>query len=214
MAFAHDEAYDARKAQGKGHSEEYFCKGVEICVSWQPFEYIKESLAAWNNEEYLWAYSTGKVVYDASGEIRRLVESIKPYPTEIKIRRLFWHYFFLMTWGPCNLGKTINRKEYESAAVQLYQAVSHLIKICFLLEDKFAPNPKWWFYEMRKLPFSSSLLPNIREVLCIKELQPSELLEKLNILEKLIDIVKAKLREAGVPEEKLGEDWWRYEPVY
>jgi hypothetical protein len=65
---------------------------------------------------------------------------------------------------------------------------------------------------MKKLDLGKKMVPKLRKIMCIAELNPQELRDKLTILKRMRQKLKPYLLDAGIEEEKIGPDWWKFEP--
>jgi hypothetical protein len=65
---------------------------------------------------------------------------------------------------------------------------------------------------MAKLKLGRKLLPALKETMCVPELSPKVLRDKLATLEMIQKTLKPYLIAAGVEKEKIGPNWWRFEP--
>lgn len=205
------EAVAARKAMGKGYNETYVHESVEICIDWHPLAEIKKELENWKNDATLWSLSKANILLDKRGVIRRLLGNIKPYPKEVRKKKLFLRFYWLSYY--LNIIETsIKRREYETAAYCVYSSVKELSEILFLIENQFIPIEKWRFHELKKLRIGREFLPRIQEVMRIARLTIEELEDKLTLLRKMHDELKQHLVKAGVEKERIGPDWWRFEP--
>lgn len=211
IIIATPEAVSERKAEGKGYNETYAYRGVEICIDWHSLRELQSELNNWQNDVSLWSLSQAKVLLDEQGEIKRLLESIKPYPNEIRRKKLFLHFYWLSYYLDI-IETSIRRSEYETAIFHIYSFVKEFSEILFLIENKFIPIEKWRFHEMKKLDLGKRMLPKLRKIMCIAELNSQELQDKLTILKSMRQKLKLYLLAAGIEEEKIGSDWWKFEP--
>jgi hypothetical protein len=62
------------------------------------------------------------------------------------------------------------------------------------------------------LKLGRKLLSLLRETMCIPRLSSTTLKSKLRALEKAHRNLKPHLIAVGVEKEKIGPDWWRFEP--
>lgn len=211
IAITTPHAVSERKAEGKGYNETYVYKDVEICIDWHCLLELRSELNNWQNDASLWSLSHGKILLDEHEEIKRLLESIKPYPNEVLRKKLFLHFYWLSYY--LNIIETsIRRSEYETAVFHIYSSLKEISEMLFLIEKKFIPIEKWRFHEMKKLDLGKKSLPILRKVMCVAELTSQELERKLTILKAMRQKLKPHLLDAGIEEEKIGPDWWKFEP--
>ncbi|MFB0522157.1 MAG: DUF4037 domain-containing protein, partial [Candidatus Bathyarchaeia archaeon] len=149
--------------------------------------------------------------YDPLGRLHKAISRLKPYSLELKRRKIFKHYYYLMA-RVNDMKKCVERGEFEAASLLCYQGLDHFTRLLFLLEDKYVPYEKWRFYEMRRLHVGESYLPGIRQILRMSRLEKGELLKKAQIFERMFQTIEGQLLNLGIPREWLGEDWWKYEP--
>jgi len=211
IVYADKESVKERKANGKGYNETYKFKGTEICIDWNPIQKLEENVSNGKDDEALWVFSNTKIIYDPKGTIKKLLNKIRPYPKELRRKKIFLHFYLLKAILE-NCEKAILRREMLTAAFLIHKAVDELSYLTFILEGCFVPYPKWRFYFMNKLSLGKKLLPKIETVLCIKKLSKEELTRKLDGLNEVIEGLKPHLCEAGIPKQWLGSEWWKYEP--
>lgn len=211
VIIASPKAVAERKAVGKGYNETYVHKGVEICIDWHSLAELRKEVKNWQNDVTLWSLSKARVLLDKRGNVKKLLESVKPYPQEIRTKKLFLHFYQLSYY--LDIIKTsIKRGQCETAAFHIYSSIKELSEMLFLIENRFIPIEKWRFPEIRKLKLGKKLLPEICEVMCIRQLNSTELQNKLATLEKIHQTLKPHLVAAGIEKEKLGPNWWKFEP--
>ena len=211
LVFTDEQSVNRRKADGKGYNEEYHMEGVEICVDWQDIESIERSILAQRDDAYFWSMSNSKILYDPLGRLHEALAKLKPYPLELKRRKVF-KQFYLLRARVEDMKKCVERGEHEAASMLVFQALDHLIRLLFLLEGEYLPIEKWRFYEMRRLHVGEKYLPEIRQILVVSRLEKDELLGKSRAFERIFESIRSRLLELGIPDRWLGEDWWRYEP--
>lgn len=211
LVFVSPEAVARRKSAGKGYNETYVEKGVEICIDWHSLSELEKEITDWKNDGTLWSLGKAKTLFDREGSILRLLENIRPYPKKIRQKKLFLHFYWLSYY--LNIIETsIERREFETAAFHIYSSVKEVSEILFLIENQFIPIEKWLFHDLSKLRLGQKLLPKIRELMCIAKLRPTELKAKRMLLEEICRGLKRHLLKAGVQKEKIGPDWWKFEP--
>lgn len=213
IVIASPKAVAERKAAGKGYNETYIHKGIEICIDWHSLAEVEKEVANWKNDATLWSLNKAKILLDKKGVIQKLLENIKPYPEEIRKKKLFLHFYWLNAY--LNIIEiAIKREEYETAAFHVSLSMKELAEILFLIENQFVPIDKWKFHEMKKLRLGRKLLPKIRALMHVTELSRKELEDKLALLKKMNQELKRYLVAAGVEKEKLGPEWWKFEPEW
>jgi len=204
-------AVSKRKAEGKGYNETYSHNEVEICVDWHSIPELQGELENWQNDASLWSLSHGKILLDTHYEVEKLLKTIKPYPFEIRKKKLFLHFYWLSYYLDI-VETSIEREEHETAASHVYSSVAEICQILFLLENKFVPIEKWRFHEIKRLSLGGDMLSMLRESMCIAKLDSQELEVKLAILTRICRKLKPRLLASGLERAKIGKEWWKFEP--
>ena len=191
LVFTDEQSKNRRRADGKGYNEEYHMEGVEICVDWQDTESIEKNILAQRDDTYLWSMSNSKILYDPFGRLHESIAKLKPYPLELKRRKVF-KQFYLLRARVEDTKKCVERGECEAASMLVYQASDHLIRLLFLLEGGYVPIEKWRFHEMRRLHIGEKYLPEIRQILVVSRLEKDELLGKAPIFERIFESIRSE----------------------
>jgi hypothetical protein len=110
------------------------------------------------SEHRLLGSTSGKVFHDEPGELTRVRERVAYYPKDV------WLYMLAAQWtkiaqeeafmGRCgDVGDEIGSRLIAS------KLVSYLMRLCFLMERKYAPYPKWFGTGFSHLQCASVLTP-------------------------------------------------------
>jgi len=130
----------------------------EIYLGVNPYEKI--DLIDWLTltEQSLLLVTAGKVYYDGLGELNKIRDKFSYYPEDI------WLYKMLSQWKRCvyegempaRCGDVGDNMGSQITAARL---IREMMKLCFLMEKKYAPYSKWLGTAFAKLENAKKLLP-------------------------------------------------------
>lgn len=115
-------------------------------------------------QQRLLALTSGEVYHDGLGELENIREKFKYYPREV------WLYVLASQWIKISqeedfVGRTGDVGDELGSQIVASRLVSEIMKLCFLLEQKYRPYTKWLGIAFRKLDIASKLHPILSKVL-------------------------------------------------
>jgi hypothetical protein len=143
-------------------------------LDWNPSDEVRPLDWLTFAEHKLLAVTSGKVFHDGLGELEPIREKLGYYPRDI------WLYLLASEW------KKISQEEHfmgrcgavgDEIGSQLIAArlVQSLMRLCFLMDKRYAPYSKWFGTAFSKLEIARELSPVLRRVLLADLWQEREL---------------------------------------
>ena len=116
------------------------------------------------SQQRLLALVSGEVYYDGLGELEKIRSKFKYYPNEV------WLYILSAQWTKISqeeafVGRTGDVGDELGSKVVASRIVYELMKLCFLMEQKYYPYIKWFGTAFGKLDIASQLSPTLSKVL-------------------------------------------------
>jgi hypothetical protein len=107
----------------------------------------------------------GDVVIDGHGELTHRREVLHYYPETVWKKRIAdWCCYATGRDAPYNLYRVAKRNDPITRAHYLSQCLRRQMELCFMLNRKYAPYPKWLNRQFRQLPrYAESMAPIIDE---------------------------------------------------
>jgi len=116
------------------------------------------------SEQKLLAWTSGRVFYDGLGELEAVRRKFSYYPDDV------WLYLLACQWK-----KIFDEEEFVGRAgyvgdelgsmIIAARVVKNLMRLCFLMEKKYAPYSKWFGTAFSRLKCSRQLGPVLQDVL-------------------------------------------------
>ncbi|MHA1188721.1 MAG: DUF4037 domain-containing protein [Candidatus Heimdallarchaeota archaeon] len=115
-------------------------------------------------EQQLLAVTSGVVYHDGLKELITIQEKFKYYPRNV------WLFLMKMQWfilaeESSYLGRANEVKDEIGSYILSVNQLSKLMKLCFLMERKYAPYSKWFTLAFSKLKSGSKLVPLIKKII-------------------------------------------------
>lgn len=137
-------------------------------IGCDPYDEIRVADWLTFSEHKLLAVTSGKVFYDGLGELEPIRRKLRYYPRDV------WLYMLAAQWvkifeeqafvGRCGyVGDELGSMEIAA------RQVKNLMRLCFLMERKYAPYSKWFGTAFSRLNCAQELSPILREVLQARE---------------------------------------------
>jgi hypothetical protein len=129
---------------------------------------------------------------------------------------MFSYFYNATAASPYNSDKATCRNDFSTAQFFLVSAVELYVAIVYLINKSFIPYRKWRIHQLEKLAWKPPHIEEeIAKILFNEKLPISDLLhEKQGILVQIMNDIKPMLIREGVDAQRLGDDLWRYEPIY
>ncbi len=142
-------------------------------LGYDPDSYI--SVADWLTfpEHPLLAATAGKVFHDGPGDLTRAREKLRYYPHDV------WLYLLASQWQKVSeeeafVGRCGDVGDELGSRVVATRIVQHLMRLCFLMEGKYAPYSKWFGVAFARLEAAPMLSPVLQNVLSAQTWQERE----------------------------------------
>ena len=116
------------------------------------------------SEQKLLAFTSGRVFYDGLGELEPVRRKFSYYPDDV------WLYLLACQWKKIFdqevfVGRTGYVGDELGSMIIAARMVKNLMRLCFLMEKKYAPYSKWFGTAFSRLKCSGQLGPMFQEVL-------------------------------------------------
>lgn len=116
------------------------------------------------SEHKLLAVTSGQVFHDDLGELEGIRRKLHYYPRDV------WLYQIAAQWIKIFeerefVGRSGNVGDELGSMIMAARQVKNLMRLCFLVERKYAPYSKWFGTAFSKLECATELSPLFREVL-------------------------------------------------
>lgn len=197
-------------------ADETTFEGIEVCWDYKSMEMLDAELRDWLRDTDLWAYATGKIMYDPTGKVKELLDRYKQYPESVRQEKMFSYFFYATGASPYNSEKAILRKDYVTAQMFLTNAVELYTSLLYLINRSFIPYRKWRINQLDKLLRKpDNYVKKISKVL-FDEKPPSKetLTAKQAIVMQIMEETRLMLLQEGMDSRKIADDLWRFEPKY
>jgi len=176
--------------------EDYF----ERYLGYTPYAEI--SAADWLSfsEHKLLAVTSGKVFHDGLGSLEQLRQQFSYYPQEV------WLYVLAAQWAKISeeeafVGRCGEVGDELGSMVIAVRQVRNLMRLCFILEKKYAPYSKWFGTAFSRLKCGRELGPILKEIVLSRTWR-----ERERYLSQAYELVARMHNELGITkplEEKV-----------
>jgi hypothetical protein len=125
------------------------------------------------SEQSLLEITTGEVFHDGFGEVERLRTAFRYYPDDI------WFHLLAAQWTriaelEAFVGRCGDVGDELGSALIASSIVRDLMSLCFLLERRYAPYPKWFGSAFSQLSCGARMSPILESVLSAREWRERE----------------------------------------
>jgi hypothetical protein len=115
-------------------------------------------------EQHLLTVTAGRVYHDGLGELHPIREKLRYYPSDV------WLYILAAQWAriaeeEAFVGRAGDVGDELGSAVVAARLVRDIMRLCFLMERKYAPYSKWLGTAFSRLDAAPSLEPVLNGVL-------------------------------------------------
>lgn len=136
----------------------------EMRLKFDPFQDI--SVIDWLTfpQQRLLEIVSGEIFHDGLDELNKMMEKFSFYPNDV------WLYLLASQWTKISqeeafVGRCGDVGDELGSQIVAARIVRELMKLCFLLEKKYAPYSKWFGTGFAKLNSAKELSPILRKVL-------------------------------------------------
>ena len=111
------------------------------------------SLGQWFSvpEQALAECTNGAIFYDGSGQISRMREALRTFPTPVRLKKLAGNLLLMAQAGQYNYMRCIAHGEQAAAQMAVFEFVKAAMHTVFLLNEQYEPYYKWSFRALRAL---------------------------------------------------------------
>lgn len=147
-----------------------------------------------DKESWLYFMKHGPVFHDPLGEFSARKNAFSHYPRDVRYKLMA--DLCLSIWG---LGeykfcrRHVHRKNPVAIQICLGLFVQEVMRLCFLLNDDYAPHEVWIHYEFRKLPEARALDPKIRQLV-----ESNDLNEQGDIVLHICSYLRRRLKSVSL----------------
>jgi hypothetical protein len=173
---------------------------VQIWLS----DYESELTVAWDMSKR-WTYSQGRIHYDPTGAIARLLVEKVPLRPEEK-RWLLMSGLCLSEWYINRLTALwVQRGNMVSAQHMFFQGLNYFFDLLFALNDQLVADMKWRYYCAEKLErLPAHFQERIQEILLLREFSLEELeRRKAAFMEMWRELLPVVEREVGLSYKEI-----------
>jgi hypothetical protein len=125
-----------------------------------------------DHESRLYFLKHGALFHDALGEFSARKELFSEYPRDVRLKLIAnacWDIWSCGEYKFCY--RLVYRENPIAVQIALGHFVQNLMRLCFLLNNDFAPYWMWLFHEFKKLPEARYLGPKIRRLTAIDDVE-------------------------------------------
>ena len=124
-------------------------------------------------QQMLVEVTAGRVFHDGLGLLGPLREKLAWYPDDV------WRYLLAAQWGRISqqeafVGRTGEVGDDLGSALVASDLVRDLMRLCFLIERRYAPYSKWFGTAFARLDCAPRLLPHLQGVLAARDWRERE----------------------------------------
>lgn len=142
----------------------------------------------------------GEVFFDNYGEFSEIREKIILMPDDIKLKRLAGNILIMAQSGQYNFKRCLNHGEPEAAQLACNEFVKSVMKVTFLLQDRYMPYYKWSFRALRQLLGTEELADKLSFLLFGDNRDAALAEEKYSVIEEIASIIITDLQERNLTE--------------
>jgi len=149
-------------------------------------------------ESWLYFFVHGPVFHDPLGEFTARKQMFARYPPDVR-RRLIAD-LCLGIWADgeykfCT--RYVHRKDQVTIHVALGSFVQQVMRLCFLVNDDYAPHEVWLHHEFRKLPEAEELDPKLQQLVASRDLE-----EQCELVHHVSHLLRRRLLAAGLVDSE------------
>jgi len=129
-----------------------------------PFEELSEINWLALPEQRLLAVTSGAIYHNDLRDLTTAREKFKYYPQNVWLHLLRKQWSILAEESPYP-GRAAEIKDEIGSHILTINQISKVMKLCFLIEKRYAPYNKWFTFAFSKLNSSTKLLPTIKKII-------------------------------------------------
>lgn len=149
-----------------------------------------------DKESWLYFMKHGPVYYDPLGEFTARKKEFAHYPRDVRYRLIAEMCLGIWTDGEYKFyRRDVRRKDPVLIRMRLGSFVYQVMRLCFLINDDYAPHDTWIHHQFRRLPEARSLDPKIRRLVGSGDLE-----EQRELVLDICRYLRRRLFKAGLIE--------------
>jgi hypothetical protein len=142
-------------------------------VGMNPYNELSEIEWLQIPEQRLLAITSGAVYHDGLNELAKIRERFSYYPETV------WHYILQKQWSilaeeQAFPGRAAEIEDEVGLQIMINRQLKKVMKLCFLIEKKYAPYNKWFTKAFSELPIGTKLLPLFKRIYSAKKWSQKE----------------------------------------
>ena len=148
------------------------------------------------HESWLYFFKHGPVFYDPFGEFTARKQAFSRYPTDVRLRLVANLCLGIWYAGEVKFCKRhVRRRDPVAILLCLGQFARDVMRLCFLLNDDYAPHKVWIHHEFKKLPEARGLDSKLRRLV-----KAADLTEQQETVLGICAYLRKRLKRAGLVE--------------
>ena len=145
-------------------------------------------------ESWLYFYKHGPVFYDPLGDFTAHKQLFTHHPRDVRLKLIAGLCLDIWYSGEHRFcTRYIHRKDPVTNHVAIGEFVRDVMRLCFLVNDDYAPHEVWLHHEFRKLPEADALGPRIQQLVTC-----GDLLEQRDLILEVCQYLRSRLLRAGL----------------
>ena len=146
------------------------------------------------HESWLYFFKHAPVFHDPLGEFTLRQQMFAHYPRDVRIRLIADLCLRISGAGEYKFcTRHVHRKDPVAIQICLGQFVYEVMRLCFLINDDYAPHEVWIHHEFRKLPEAKTLDSELLKLVISTNLQ-----EQRGLVLRISAYLRRRLHRAGL----------------
>ncbi len=169
-------------------------RNLEFNIHQQVLEQEEEK-DSWD-ESKIEAYSRGKIIYDPTGRIKRLIQNKTKFNEEKAFNRLVWIIQQYRWRGQIHSIMSYKRGYPESSHNLLNQCSEILLEAVYLLNKRYLPHRKWSLVYLKEMGIPwNKLNRDFEKGMLIKNYKLSDIKSRIRVLNRIYKIVLIEIKK-------------------
>ena len=148
--------------------------------------------------------TNGEIFFDNLGEVSKIRERLKFYPSDICLKKLSGQLLIMAQSGQYNYKRCIAHGETAAAQLAVFEFVKSAVTVIFLLNGKYMPYYKWSFRALTGLEKFSELKKTL-EYLISTDNSATIADEKYFLIESISSDITAELINLDITKANCGD---------
>jgi diadenosine tetraphosphatase ApaH/serine/threonine PP2A family protein phosphatase len=147
-----------------------------------------------DKESWLYFMKHGPLYHDPLGEFTARKEAFSHYPRDVRYKLMAGLCLGIWADGEYKFcRRDIHRKDPVLIYMRLASFAHEVMRLCFLLNDDYAPHLTWLHHEFRRLPEARALGPRLRRLVTSTDLE-----ERRDLVLTSCRYLRCRLYKAGL----------------